>query len=1089
MRHRRCYYILCLAGVLVLGAAVALAQEKVSFDIPAQNASSAIRAWARQSGLQVFASEELLEGVQTNAVHGDYLPLQAVQLLIQGTGLEAVSTGEKTVTIRKSGDLRPVSDAANSGLPDVLEQVVVTGSRLKRAGYDTLEAEVVNDSEQIQKRGYTNVAQALNDTPGFAPSGNDPIGRSQSTLATAQSFVDLFGLGSQRTLTLVNGRRFVSSNSVSAGSGTNPGEQVDLNVIPVGLIDRVETIAIGGAPVYGSDAIAGTVNIILKKDFQGIQADLQYGNSQHGGTQGYTARTLLGTNFADNRGNVAFAVEYNSQDGINLSSRTGFPYNVPNPTPPPKRLIIPNFVYSAMSEGGIPYNLAQLGVTNGFITSDGTPTGTPLQFGKGGVLVPFRPSPDLSGYGLDIYGNGGDGVSAADHIPLLSPTERTLATTLGHYDLTDDVSVFFEGTYAHSEGKELSDLAAFTSPLLTNNLMLFSIDNPFLPAATRSTLLANGVTDVFAVSRNFSDLIDGAGLKKTDVALFRGVIGFQGSFMAFGEHLYWDVSYNMGESRNSSKITYIDDARFQNAIDVVADSAGNPVCASGGSCVPLDVFGVNSFSSAAARYVLDTGEAISENQQRVATANLTGHVPFGVGSAEHISFNIGAEYRREEGSFTPDAVLAAGSTLLGAPLASGFVGTSGGFNTREAYTELLTPLVSPNQDISGIKAFELQGAARYVNNSIAGGDTTWSAGTRFAPRLPSFGDGLMFRAVYTRAIRAPSITELFAGVSPQRDNVDDPCDATLYNQGPDPAVRSANCTKALAALGYASPADFHSTTSGGLSPLGSSSGNPHLRNEVAKSWSVGFVYQPVALPRFHLAADWSNIHLLDGIENLGIGGLVDSCYDNPQYPNSACTAFQRLTAAQVAGNPTRVVGDIADGYLTQYVNTSSLQFSGLITSTDYTFDIRDVVPAWTNGGSLRLGTKLFYRDKYVLVTEPGAAAVNQVGNAGLPRFAGQFNFFYNRKAFDALLQALWTGPVKLDQTVGPDVIPNVYNDISSYWKFNLTLGWELFDHVHAQLVVNNLFDKRPTVAEVLSENYGTYDIIGRSYLVRISGRF
>jgi iron complex outermembrane recepter protein len=1089
MRQRRCNYIVCLAGVFLLGAAAALAQEKVSFDIPAQSASSAIRAWARQSGLQVFASQDLLEGLQTNAVHGDYLPLQAVQLLIEGTGLEVVSTGEKTVTIRRPSDPRPLSDAANSGLPEVLEEVVVTGSRIKRAGYDTLEAEVVNDSEQIQKRGYTNVAQALNDTPGFVPSGNDPVGRSQGTLTTAQSFVDLFGLGSQRTLTLVNGRRFVSSNSVSAGSGTSPGEQVDLNVIPVGLIDRVETIAIGGAPVYGSDAIAGTVNIILKKDFQGIQADLQYGNSQHGGTQGYTARTLLGTNFADHRGNVALSVEYNKQDGINLSSRTAFPYNVPNPTPPPQRLIIPDLVYSAMSEGGIPYNLAQLGATNAFITSDGTPGGTPLQFGKGGVLVPYRPSPDLSGAGLDIYGNGGDGVRTADHIPLLSPTERTLATTLGHYDLTDNVTVFFEGTYAHSEGRELSDLAAFTSPLLTNNLMLFSINNPFLPAATRNTLLANGVTDMFAVSRNFSDLVDGNGIKTTDVALFRGVIGLQGSFMAFGEHLYWDVSYNMGESRNSSKIPYINDARFQNAIDVVTDSAGNPVCASGGSCVPLNIFGVNSFSSAAARYVLDTGEAISENQQRVANANLTGHLPFGAGRAEHISFNIGAEYRREAGSFNPDAVLTAGSTLLGTPLASGFVGTSGSFNTREVYTELLAPLVSPNEDIPGIKTFELQGAARYVDNSIAGGDTTWSAGTRFAPRLPSLGDGLMFRAVYTRAIRAPSITELFAGSTPQRAGVDDPCDATLYNQGPDPAVRTANCTKALAALGYASPADFHSTTAGGLSPIGTSSGNPHLRNEVAKSWSVGFVYQPVDLPRFHLAADWSNIHLLDGIENLGIDALLATCYDNPQYPNAACTNFARLTAAQVAGNPSRVAGDIANGYTTGYINTASLQFTGLITSTDYTVDVRDIVRAWTNGGSIRFGTKLFYRDKYLLLAEPGDAAINQVGNAGLPRFAGQFNFFYTRKAFDALLQALWTGPVKLDQTVGPDVIPSVYNDIGSYWKFNLTLGWEFFDHLHAQLVVNNLFDKRPTVAEVLSENYGTYDLIGRSYMVRISGRF
>ncbi|HEY6925807.1 MAG TPA: TonB-dependent receptor [Steroidobacteraceae bacterium] len=1091
MRHRRCNCLI-LVCLSVLAAAASFAQDKLSFDIPAQSASSAIRAWARQSGLQVFASQELLDGVQANAVHGDYLPLQAVQLLIEGTGLEVVSTGEKTVTIRRRSDPRPQPSSNNSD-PDnravELEEVVVTGSRIKRAGFDTVEAALVNGSEQIQKRGYTNVAQALNETPGFALSGNDPIGRSQSRLTTAQSFVDLFGLGSQRTLTLVNGRRFVSSNTVSAGSGTNPGEQVDLNVIPIGLIDRVETIAIGGAPVYGSDAIAGTVNIILKKDFHGLQTDLQYGNSQHGGTGGYTARTLVGTNFADDRGNMALSVEYNKQNGIVLGDRAGLAYNVANPDPPPLRLIIPNFVYSAFSEGGIPYNLAQLGVTNAYITSDGTPTGTPLQFGRGGVLVPYRPAPDLSGAGLDIYANGGDGVSAAKHISLLSPTERTIATALGHFDLTPDVSVFFEANYAHSEGTEVSDFADFTSPLLTGTLMTFSVNNPFLPAATRNTLLANGVTDQFVVSRNMSDLIDGNGLARTAVELFRGVVGMQGSFDAFGEKLSWDVSYNQGESRNSSKTTYINDPRFQNAIDAVTDPAGNIVCATGGSCVPLNVFGVNSFSAAAAHYVLDVGRAISENRQHIATTDLSGHLPFGIGAAEHIAFNVGAEYRKEEGSFSPDSVLTAGSSFLGLPLATGYVPTSGSFNTRELYTELVTPLVSQSEALPGVKSFEFDGAARYVDNSIAGGDTTWSIGTRFSPRLPAWGDGLVFRAVYTRAIRAPSITELFAGGTPSRDGIDDPCDASLYNQGPDPAVRIANCTKALAALGYASPADFHSTTGSGLSPIGTSSGNRNLRNEVAKSWSVGLVYQPTELPKLHVAVDWSNIHLLGGIENLGINELLASCYDNPQFPNNACASFQRLNASQLASNPTRVVADIANGYATGYINTASLQFTGLIAAADYGFDFGDLVSSWKNAGSLRFGTKLFYRDKYILTANPGDAAVNRVGDVGLPRYAGQFNFFYTLKAFDAMLQALWTSAVKVDQTLGPDVIPAVYNDIGNYWKFNATLGYTFFDHVHAQLVVNNLFDKRPTVAEMLSENYGTYDIIGRSYMLEISGRF
>src|SRR5690606_16072684 len=153
-----------------------------------------------------------------------------------------------------------------------------------------------------------------------------------SDLGVAQTFVNFFGLGSQRTLTLVNGRRFVSSNTVSgSGGATSPGSQVDLNVIPAGLVDRIETVAIGGAPVYGADAIAGTVNVILKDDFEGAQATLQYGLTDRGDAESFTARALMGGNFADGRGNAVVALEHNEQKGILLSSRMPFRYLVPNP--------------------------------------------------------------------------------------------------------------------------------------------------------------------------------------------------------------------------------------------------------------------------------------------------------------------------------------------------------------------------------------------------------------------------------------------------------------------------------------------------------------------------------------------------------------------------------------------------------------------------------------------------------------------------------------------------------------------------------------------------------------------------------------
>jgi iron complex outermembrane recepter protein len=1088
MRHRRCKMIITVAISYLFAVSAALAQEKRTFDIPAQDAAAAVQSWAVQSGLQVFAADELLRGVHSNAIHGEYDALQALQMLVEGAGLEVVSTGEKTVTIRRPRAQRP--PVSGTPTPD-LEEVLVTGSRIKRPGFDTLQAAIVNDADQIRTRGYTNIAQALNDTPGFSASGTDPVNRNQDPLTAGQSFVDLFGLGAQRTLTLVNGRRFVSSNTVSSGRGSSsPGDQVDLNVIPIGLVDRVETVAIGGAPVYGSDAIAGTVNIILKKDFQGVQTDLQYGNSDKGDTQGYTARVLAGTNFFDGRGNVAVSVEYNKQDGIVLGDRAGLPQAVPNTNPPPGLLVIPNFVYSAMSEGGIPYNLATLGPTNGYITSDGTPGGTPLQFGRGGTLIPFHPNPDQSGSGFDAFANGGDGVRAADHTSLLSPTERTVAMGLAHFDVNSAVSVFTEVSYAHTEGRKLTDLSAFASPVLTGTFIPLDTNNPFISTAARNTLALNGVSGPFIAARNFSDLLDSGSLAAATYDTYRGVLGLEGEFETFGEKMSWDISYNAGESRSTSTVRYINDARFQNAIDAVRDPSGNIVCASGGNCVPLDIFGAGAFSSAAAAYVLDNGVALSENTQRVATADLGGHLPVGIGHAEHVAFNVGVEYRKEHGAFEPNGVLQAGASLLGLPLDSPYIATSGGFSTREIYSEIVAPFVSPGQELPGIKAFEIEAAARYVDNSIAGGDTTWSAGARFAPRLSGYADGLLLRGVYTRAIRAPAITELFAGVSPQRSSISDPCDAALYNQGSNPAVRAANCTQALAALGYASPADFHSTVSGGLSPLGSISGNPQLRNEEARSWSVGVVYQPVMLPRLRLAVDWSDIHLTGGIESLGIQQLLADCYDSPQYPNATgCANFQRLTSAELAANPTRVAGDIANGYTSGYINTSSLRFTGAILASELGFDVQDLVPSWRNAGSFRVGTKLFYRDKYELEADVSAPVVNQVGSAGFPRYTGQFNFNYSYRRFDALLQALWTSAVKVDPTLGSDVLPDIYNDIAGYWKFNGTLGVQIGDKFHAQLAVSNLFDKKVTVAELLTAQYGTYDVIGRSYALLLSAKF
>lgn len=1080
----------------------ALARERRQFDLPPQEAAQAIRAAAEQSGLQIMAPEGDLRGVRTRAVHGSFDAIEAVRLMFEDTGLEVVASGDDTVTVRRprapAPQAQPIAQPPQPGDAMELGRIEVTGTRISRTGFDTLQAALVTSAEEIDRRGYTNIGQALEDTPGFGPSASSPVGASQATLGIAQTFVNFFGLGSQRTLTLVNGRRFVSSNTVAgAGGPTSPGSQVDLNVIPAGLVDRVETVAIGGAPVYGSDAIAGTVNVILKEDFEGAQASVQYGITDRGDGESYSVRGLFGGNFGDGRGNAVISTEYHRQHGLRLSDRMPFRYLLPNPddTGPGDGIaawmVVDNLRYALMTEGGLPYDNQLTPIlgfdlpglvlppfyTRGNYIYDAS--GTPLQFGSDGELVPYVPGRVVqSALGAPILTDGGDGVDPADHFGLLTPSERTIFNALGHFDITPSVRAFAETTYVRTEGVEQSELYQYAAPAVGGPTLRFSADNPYLSDRSRAILADNGL-DGFNLSRNLNDIVDRTP-GRTTLDLYRFVGGLKGDFSAFDSTWSWDVSYNYGRSESVSSLTYIDPVRLLRAIDAVRDANGNIVCASGGSCVPLNLFGAGNASAEAIDYVTDRGNATSLNTQKVLTGNLSGALP--VGLAEPLQFNVGAERRTESGSFEPDATLQAGNVLIGSGAGS-FAGIEGSYRTTEFYGELVVPLIAESQQLRFAKALSLEAAARHVDNSLAGGDVTWSVGARFAPRLSGWGDGLVFRGVYTHAIRSPAITELFLGSAPVSGAINDVCNAQNYNRGANPAVREANCRAALAAVGVNDPATFESTT-GAVSAFGTRSGNVDLMNETADSWSLGFVYQPTALPGFRLAMDWSDISLEDGIQNLGIGALLSACYDSANFPNEpACANFERLTAEQAAAQPgaVRNAGDIANGYRTGFVNTSSLNFSGLISAAEYRFDLGQ--------GSMRVGSKLSYTHKYEFVSQPGVPAQDNVGSVGVPEYRVNLSTGYTQGNVELDLQALWTSSVVIDPNATEEDLPREANHIGDYWRVNATVGYWFGSHLKAQLVVNNLFDRKVPYAAQVGRNLGAYDPIGRTYLLRLSASF
>lgn len=1101
---RRARLWLAIAGITcALAAPTLAAQEHREFELPPQDAAQAVQALAQQSGLQIMAPEGDLRGVRTRPVHGRYEPIQALRLMFQDTGLEVTVNGDNSVTVRRPrpANVPAAPPMATPRVDDAVElgRIEVTGTRINRAGFDTLQAAMVTGADEIERRGYTNIGQALEDTPGFGVSASSPIGTDQATLGIAQTFVNFFGLGSQRTLTLVNGRRFVSSNTVAGSGGTAPGSQVDLNVIPAGLVDRVETVAIGGAPVYGSDAIAGTVNIILKENFEGAEVSVQYGLSDRGDANSYSVRGLFGGNFSDGRGNAVIAAEYNRQDGLRLSDRIPLRYTVANPADTgigdgiASRMVVDAARFAVMTEGGLPYDgqlVPLLGFdlpgvvlppfyTRGNYVYD--ENGTPLQFGPAGELVSFRVGTVVQeALGAPILTDGGDGVDPSDHFSLLAPTERTLFNAMGHFDFTPRVRGFLETTYVRTEGVEMSELYQYAAPgALGGPALTFSVDNPYLSQRSREILLANGLTR-FNLNRNLNDLVDRTP-GRTELDLYRFVGGLKGEFAGpTGNPWSWDVSYNYGRSESVSSLTYLDPARLLRAVDAVDDGMGNIVCASGGDCVPINLFGVGNFSQEALDYLSRRGAAYSENTQEVLTANLSGDLSVGLSSP--LQFNLGAERRTESGGFRPDQTLQEGNILIGSGAGS-FAPVAGEFTTHEVYAEVMAPLISDATGLRFVKAMSLEGAARRVDNSLTGHDVTWSLGGRLVPRLSGWGDGLVFRGVYTHAIRSPAITELFLGSTPVSSGITDICSADHFQRGAVPEVREANCRAALAAVGVGDPAGFQQTTNV-ISAQGTISGNVDLKNEIADSWSVGFVYQPTALPGFRLAMDWSDISLKDGIQNLPMGALLSACYDSVDFPDeAACRNFRRLTAEEAAAQPgvARVAGDIADGYRTGYLNTSTMEFAGLIAASEYRFEL--------GPGAARVGAKLSYTHRFESVIQPGAPLSVAVGQVAVPDYRASLSTGYAVGDLELDLQALWTSAVVRDNLATEDDLSYEMNHIDAYWRFNLSVGYWFGDRFKAQLAVNNLFDAAVPYAAQVGRNFGSYDPIGRMYLLRFTASF
>ncbi|HVJ39405.1 MAG TPA: TonB-dependent receptor, partial [Stenotrophomonas sp.] len=885
----------------------------------------------------------------------------------------------------------------------------MTGTRIPRAGFDTLEPAQVISREDLDAQNITNLGDAIARTPGFGLSAS-PYGR-QSSFGAGVSFASRFGLGSNRMLTLINGRRFVSSNPPTIFGPSSPGSQVDLNVIPTNLIQRVENVGIGGAPTYGSDAISGVSNVILRDHFDGVEVELGYGLSERGDGQRVNASSLFGTAFADGRGHFVLSLNYDSQDGVlqadRRSHREGYSLQ-PNPSAKAIAQYQPGRVAAndGRLDGSVPFNAGNsdgvpgsvyirdrtlLGATwggvalpvaarysadaSGRLRGFGSNADTYLQFDEQGNLVPYDP-----GHNFGISNaSGGDGVRLWEVGQVVSDLDRKTAYLTGHFDFSDRVRGFWEASSYSARSRELAaqsiyNWTSFGQARLdgsgeNSGTLRIPVSHPLLTEQARETLQALGAKE-FLMSRASRDLVTSNSASQSNV--WRVVGGLEGYFALGDRNFNWQVSGVYGRGDFSYTGRSLVQRNFINALNVSRNADGQVVCngaAAGATpdpaCVPLDLFGEGRASRQALAYVTTPTRASSALEQTVFNANLTGEVVALPGGM--MSFNAGYEFRREEGRFNPSAFQQQG---LGRSVAIN--PAAGKVHSNEFFGELFAPLVDADAGIPGLHRFDLTGKVRWVNNSVNGAFTAFTYGFQYEP-LP----GVQLRANKTRSFRSPSLVELYASQSAYYF-VNEPCEASNIRSGPRPANRAANCAAFFSGYPAVDPGTFEGP--GGSIP-GRRVGSTQLRNEQADSWTAGLVLQPDWAKGLRMAVDYYSIDLTDMIGALSTDDILSGCFDGATIKDNAYCAL-------VTRDPVTATARTVN---TTYVNGPYINFRGWTAEATYRLDLDEL--GWGRG-RLDLGVYAYIPRVWEKAAAPGVPPVDYVNTSSGENREYQWNVSY-----------------------------------------------------------------------------------------------
>jgi outer membrane receptor protein involved in Fe transport len=989
------------------------------------------------------------------------------------------------------------------------DEVVVTGSRIARPNLESSVPVTTVSGEELFQTGNTAVGDLLNDLPALRSTFSQS-NSSRFLGTTGLNLLDLRGLGTQRTLVLVNGRRHVGADIL------NNAVSPDTNTFPTDLIDRIDIVTGGNSAVYGSDAIAGVVNFVLKRNFEGLQVRGQGGDTLKGDGRDYYASLLAGTNFSEDRGNIAVNVEYAKQEPIFASDRENLIHQglfVVNDTDPsgsdgvPDRLFYGDVRSVTLANGGSLLLAPAAGLAPCGRDAGGVAFSCSYLFQPDGSLTPQ--TGDRIGIAPNGNFNGGNGTNNRERnaLGIFPELERASLNVFGHLTISEAFEPFIEAKYVRTDSMRYGQPAFFQGSTIGAGIDLRErprFDNPFLTDAARAQINAARATVGLApatattrltLRRNLLDLGNRAEDATRETS--RVVLGVGGKF---ADDWNYEASVNYGRFDEDTKVLgNLNQQRFLLAMDATRDANGNAVCRSKvdptaavglapllddatgafaqsllandvASCVPMNPFGDGSITQAMRDYLSQNTTSKAKITQLVTNATISGttrrwfELPAGP-----IGVAFGLERRTEDNFFKSDDLVANGITFYNAlPLFD-----PPKFEVNEAFTEFRVPVLNGKKFADELT---INAAGRYADyKGKTGGVFAHNYGIDWAPI-----ESLRFRASKARAVRAPNLVDLYSAQGQNFATVVDPCSAR--NIGTGSATRATNC----AAAGIPGSYDYvYSSSLGFLS-----GGNPNLQEETSDSLTAGFVFRPTFIQGFTISVDYFDIDIDNVITAPGAQDILNACYDAPDLNNQFCSLFQRAGAGGAASGeePFRVI----EGSLQQTaLNYASSAARGI----DVEAAISREVGNLGHLSSRLVYTRALQRDDFLNPADPGYAD-RILLELGDPRDAFNLNTDLKRGPITLGYELRYIGrmvlnnyedvytlqgraPQNEDYSNVRDYPSVIYHDVRAGYDFN--------DSLNVYAGVDNVADKVPPYG-LTGQGAGSGNI-GNSGIYEARGRF